>query len=216
MSFDYIAYRRTRRTGRYKLQRRMEKILGLIKNFKNQCRVSVLDVGAADGYMLNEFKNKIDVELCLGIETCLDFIKSNSEGTCQIIEAKGEQIPFKDELFDVVTAASVFDHMQEPSLFLKDCRRVLKEKGIVVISLVSPFYDKLAVKFRIKDDDHVFHWTARQLKELLNSEGFDVIEISRFALPFFGIFFEQFIEKSLRAIGIDWLMFYIVVVGRKS
>lgn len=214
MAFNYIAYRRKKRSGRYKLRKRAEKILKTIKEFKNQDRLSILDIGTADGYMLEHFKCVLKPGLCLGIEPSLDFIKSKISNSCPIIQAVGERLPFRERSFDVITAASVLDHLQDPALFLKESMRVLRKNGIIVISLVSPFYDKLAVNFKMKEDDHSLHFTEKQLEELLKKEGFNVLKISRFALPFFGIFFEGFIERLLNAIGLRRMMFYILAVGQ--
>lgn len=216
MGFDYISYRKTKRSGIYKLRKRTEKILEMVTVFKNQGALSILDVGAADGSMLNSFRDNLDTRICLGIEPSFEFIKSKSAAGCPILQAEGGKLPFRNNTFDVITAASVIDHLREPLVFLTECRRVLKKGGIIVISLVSPLYDNLAVKFLIKENDHLFRFTGQRLKEILQKENFDVLKISRFALPFFGIFLERFIERMLELIGMGWLMFYIIAVGRRK
>lgn len=212
--FNYISYRNTSRSGQYKLRKRTEKMLKMIARFKNYDPLSILDIGAADGVMLNQFKSCFKGSLCVGIEPSLEFITSRDRNSCTIIQAIGENIPFKDGIFDVITAASVLDHMENSSMFLREAHRTLKKNGILVISLVSPYYDKLAVKFRIKDDDHKFRFNEKQLCEILKKKDFDVVEISRFALPFFGFFFEEIIKKTLEAVGLKCCMFYIIAVAR--
>jgi ubiquinone/menaquinone biosynthesis C-methylase UbiE len=214
MGFDYISYRKTKRSGKYKLFKRTAKMLEMIRKYKAGDSLCILDVGAADGFMLNTFKNQLSVKVCVGIEPSLDYIKSNSAKGIQIIQAIGEKLPFRSNIFDVVTAASVVDHMDDFNLFLRECDRVLRDGGILAITLASPFYDGLAVKFRVKEDDHKFHFTERKLREALEKEGFLVNEISRFALPFFGIAFEKYIERILNSVGLRWAMFYIAAVSQ--
>lgn len=188
-------------------------VLEAIKAFKHQDYLSVLDVGAADGYMLGELKESLNASLCLGIEPSLEAIKSNVDSGCLIIQAFGEGIPFKDNAFDVIIAASVLDHLKDYKKFLRECQRVLKSNGMIVITLVSPFYDKVAVRFKVKEDDHVHHFTENRLAALLKEEDFDILKISRFGLPFFGDFPNTFIEKTLNFIGMGKLMFYIIAVA---
>lgn len=215
MAFDYISYRKTKRSGKYKLFRRTAKMLEIIRKYKGGDNLCILDVGAADGYMLNAFKNQLSVKVCVGIEPSLGYIKSNSvKGVHRVAQAIGEQLPFRSGVFDVVTAASVIDHMDNPDFFLRECGRVLKDAGILAITLASPFYDALAVRFGIKEDDHKFHFTERGLRIALEKEGFSVKEISRFALPFFGIVFEKYIESILNSVGLRWAMFYIAAAGQ--
>ncbi|MBI4620198.1 MAG: class I SAM-dependent methyltransferase [Desulfobacterales bacterium] len=214
MSFNYISYRKTKRSGKYKLRKRTQKILEMIRSFKNQSLLSILDVGAADGLMLNQFKNNLKTSICLGIEPSLEFIRSRSDNSCMIIQAVGESLPLKKDVFDVITAASVLDHMENPSIFLRESHKVLKKNGIIIISFVSPVYDKLAVRFKLKEDDHLFHFTEGKITGILRKEGFNILKISRFALPFFGIHFEEFIENVFNTIGMKWMMFYIVAVAR--
>lgn len=216
MSFDYIALRKTKRTVKYKLRKRTEKVLEMINRYKVHEPLSILDVGAADGAMLRQLKNNLNTDICLGIEPSVEYINSRSNDSPQIIQAIGEKLPFKSNSFDVVVAASVFDHMGEPAAFLRECRRILKKEGIVIVTLISPFYDALAVKLKIKEDDHVFHFSEGELARTIRKENFDVVSISRFALPFFGIFFERFFDNMFRAIGMKWLMFYIIAVGRNK
>lgn len=212
---DYLFYRKTKRTVKYKLRRRTAMILEMAGKYKNQDGISVLDVGTADGYMLPILKDALGARICYGIEPSAELMGSGV-GSYPLIQAVGEQLPFKNESFDLVTAASVIDHLKEPEVFLSECRRVLKEQGIVIITLVAPFYDKLAVSLKIKDDDHPHHFTEKTIASFIKEQGFEVLQSSRFALPFFGVFFERFIEKFLNFIHFYWPMFYIITVGKKK
>lgn len=212
---DYLYYRKTKRTVKYKLRRRTAMILEMARKYKNQPGLSILDVGTADGYMLPVLKDALKAGICLGIEPSSDLIGAKISGY-QFIQAVGEHLPFKGGSFDVITAASLVDHLKEPEVFLKECRRVLRKKGIVIITLVAPLYDKLAVLLKIKDDDHFHHFSEKTIASFIKDEGFEVLQASRFALPFFGLIFERFIERFLNFIRSYWPMFYIIAVGKKE
>lgn len=213
---EYLSYRKTKRTVKYKLRRRTEIMLEMINTFKKKDDLSILDVGAADGYMLAIMKDALKARTCLGIEPSLELASSRADKSVPLLQAVGECLPFKDSTFDVITAASVLDHLKEPETFLRECRRVLKREGIVVISLVAPFYDKLAVSLKIKDNDHLRRFTEKGVGDFLRTEKFKVLESRRFALPFFGLFFERSIENILNSFRIYWPMFYIIAVGQKE
>lgn len=213
MRAEYIKLRKTKRSVKYKLRKRIEKMLDMANRHKGVEGLSVLDIGAADGIMLARFKKDLGAGICVGIEPSWDFIKANATGM-PIIRGIAENLPFKEGVFDLVTAASVLDHMRDAVAFLKECSRVLKKDGIVEISLVSPFYDKLAVMLGIKDADHTYHFTDKQLKEFLKQQGYSVLEVSRFGLPFFGVLFENFMERFCNTAGIKWPMFYIAACAR--
>jgi ubiquinone/menaquinone biosynthesis C-methylase UbiE len=190
-------------------------ILEMARKYKNQHGLSILDVGTADGCMLPVLKDALRAKICLGIEPSKELINSGRNPQ-SLIQAMGENLPFKGESFDLITAVSVVDHLKEPGVFLKECRRVLKKEGVVIITLVAPFYDKLAVSLKIKDDDHIHHFTEKTIASFIKEEGFKVLQASRFALPFFGVIFERFIERFLNFIRSYWPMFYIIAVGKKE
>lgn len=190
-------------------------ILEMARKYKNQHSLSILDVGTADGYMLPILKSALNAGICLGVEPSSELIGSKVDG-CHFIQAVGEHLPFKGESFDVITAASVVDHLKYPEVFMQECRRILKKDGILIITLVAPFYDKLAVLLKIKDNDHLHHFTNKAISSFLKDECFQVLQVSRFALPFFGLIFERFIERFLNFIHFYWPMFYIISVGRKD
>jgi ubiquinone/menaquinone biosynthesis C-methylase UbiE len=58
----------------------------------------------------------------------------------KFIQARGEEIPFKDKFFDVVILANVLDHVESPQKVLLEIKRVLKDKGAFYFEDV--FYQK--------------------------------------------------------------------------
>lgn len=56
-------------------------------------------------------------------------------------------LPFRDEVFDVVYSRCVFEHLRNPSLFLKEIRRVLKSGGIVQLITDNAAFWRFHVAF---------------------------------------------------------------------
>ena len=53
----------------------------------------------------------------------------------RILDAKGENLPFEDETFDIVYSANVLEHTDNPALVLKEAIRTLKRGGLLYIEV---------------------------------------------------------------------------------
>lgn len=113
-------------------------------------------------------------------------------------------IPHTDKSFDVVYSGEVIEHIYNPDLMLEECNRVLKKGGILVLSTpnLHVWYNRLLFTFgvqpifyetstksahigsgpikRIKKQTvpvgHIRLFNRRSLTDLLEAEGFKVIE----------------------------------------
>ena len=71
-------------------------------------------------------------------EISLDIIKSNNLSTDKIIYGYGENLPFPDQIFDVVYSTNVLEHVKDPEKVIQEAIRVCKRGGI--IQIVAPNY----------------------------------------------------------------------------
>lgn len=46
-----------------------------------------------------------------------------------------DTLPFADATYDVVIAANLIEHLENPFFFLRECRRVLKPGGVLVLTM---------------------------------------------------------------------------------
>jgi len=86
------------------------------------------------------------------------------------VVAIGENIPFKNNSFDCVVIVSVLDHVMDPSLVLKESRRVLKNRGKIGI-LNTTFILPLP-----PDLYHLHTFTISKLCRMLRKVGFSNIK----------------------------------------
>lgn len=93
-----------------------------------------------------------------------------------------EVIPFRDGSFDAVLAKDILEHLQKPWKMVAEARRVLVPGGKLLIS--TP----LAKPSIVWDDyTHVRGFTRRALRQMVEDNGFQVIQINRMgSLPGFG------------------------------
>lgn len=219
MDYEYLLNRDKSFINRYKLNRRSEEISNVISEFSPKKELSLLDIGSADGYLLSFLSDRLVLKFSVGIEPCVDCIKAKPFRNLALLAAVGEALPFSDESFDAVIAASVIDHLKDVNKFLNETRRVLRKDGLLVITAIIPFYDKLANMFGVDKGlhPHIKTYTLCELKEILSLHDFKVILAKRFALPSFGLIpFEKRIELILQKVGLRWFMFYSIVVGQKK
>lgn len=86
--------------------------------------------------------------------------------------------------FDVVTLNHVIEHIQDPTGLLSNCRRLLREGGVLVVA--APNIESLQAKFggarwfHLDVPHHLHHFSERSLISLINAAGFEVERIRRF------------------------------------
>lgn len=85
----------------------------------------VLDVGCGG----NEFIRKYNKN-GYGIDP---YFVANAD-----IQAKAENLPLKDNIFDAVTFIACFNHIPDRKSALQEASRVIKDNGIVVITMLTP------------------------------------------------------------------------------
>jgi hypothetical protein len=96
---------------------------------------------------------------------------------------------------------------------------VLKKDGLIAITAIVPFYDRLANIAGIDKGlhPHIKTFDTQQIADILFSHDFNVIVKKRFAMPTFGLLpFERRLELMLRYLHLDKIMFYSLVIGQRK
>jgi ubiquinone/menaquinone biosynthesis C-methylase UbiE len=96
----------------------------------------LLDVGCGTGFIINlavDLFDEIDgVDITPAMMSQIDL----KRGNIKLHQTPVETMPFPDASFDVVTAYSFIDHLLDPTLALREIRRVLKPGGVFYADLV--------------------------------------------------------------------------------
>lgn len=97
--------------------------------------LKVLDVASGSGYgskMLSK-KNKV-----IGLEFSKEAVEYSIDNygnkNCIFIQGDAQNMPFKDNNFDAVVSFETIEHLENPSKFISEVLRVLKKKGILILS----------------------------------------------------------------------------------
>jgi SAM-dependent methyltransferase len=103
----------------------------------------------------------------------------------EIARAAAEQLPLPDANVDVVLILSVLDHCADPAQALRECHRVLRPGGLLLVwsglrhNWVHEVSRRLMPRtIRRRDEhDHHVHFTIGELGRLVNTAGFDDYDI---------------------------------------
>ncbi|RPI14086.1 MAG: class I SAM-dependent methyltransferase [Ignavibacteriae bacterium] len=94
----------------------------------------VIEVGCGAGHILERIKQGklygIDIS-----EVQIKRAKERLGSRVNLQKTPGENIPFEDKFFDKILCSEVIEHVLDPVALLKEMRRVLKDDGILSLSI---------------------------------------------------------------------------------
>jgi 2-polyprenyl-3-methyl-5-hydroxy-6-metoxy-1,4-benzoquinol methylase len=194
---DRLSFHRARYAGEFSPNRqrwlRIRPCLEMIRVERDRlCRqLTVLDVGCGDGTVSRLF---IQVgHRVLGVDLVPEFVeKAGEKGVeARVADVTQEGLPFPAGQIDAVYAGALIEHLYDPEFFLRECHRVLREEGIVVLS--TPNIASLTSRLRMllgkgpkfyasalsqEFGGHIRMFTAGTLAQLLDENGFSVEEVT--------------------------------------
>ena len=103
---------------------------------------AALDVACGTGNMSFElakrFQRVYGIDISKGmLNNAKQKIKMAKNRQIGFIYSDGEYLPFKDKSFDAVTCVFAIDHFPNPEKAISEMMRVLKEKGILVVTFLE-------------------------------------------------------------------------------
>lgn len=119
----------------------------------------MLDLGCGLGDMLAFRPNSVGADINpLNVEFCLNM-------GFEVYLMKRNKLPFNNQTFDSVLLDNVLEHIKDPDLLLKEIRRVLKPKGVLLIGVPGVWGYK-------EDLDHKTFYDESALKKLAKKNYF--------------------------------------------
>lgn len=138
---------------------------------------SVIDFGSGSGYLLKAFKDK-GLKRLLG----LDFSKKMCEFAKKKYRIKflsGDFLKQKiSQKYDLATCIQTLEHLINPQKFFIKVKSILNTNGYLFIEVPDsdfPRYDQLPDYYVF---DHLFHFTEKNLCNILEDNGFEIISVS--------------------------------------
>ena len=136
---------------------------------------SVLDVGCGCGLMDTFIVAQpyVDKQKIVGVDLSHDLLKwgQHWHTPAHFIRATAEHLPFPDESFDCVILAEILEHVLDPDITVKEAKRVLKNKGTLVVT--TPLdEEKWLVNAPLPNPQHLRSFTIKELRNFLSKHGF--------------------------------------------
>ena len=158
-----------------------QKILEEAKEkFKDLKKIKTLQIGCGPLDVINEIK----IGEKHSIDPLADFYKEKFKfdyNKTNLVKGVGENLPYKDDYFDIVIFANVLDHTSNPEKVLSEIKRVLKPEGIVwleahfyqkgFIWLAKPYgFFKKALTGEIFNPCHPYMFQLNELKNMISKD----------------------------------------------
>ena len=121
-------------TGNKVFELELKMLFDLIKPFQ---AMRMLDVGIGTGIFALEFARK-GVEIS-GIDPSEKMIEIATGRGLNVRTGSGEDIPFEDNLFDVVLSMTSMEFSHNQDKFVSEMVRVAKPAGVVVVAVLNLF-----------------------------------------------------------------------------
>ncbi len=159
----------------------------------------LLDIGCRDFGLQEKFYRYSDKVYIADVD--YGVLPASVRRNVFAVNADGCKLPFKTESFNGVLLAEVIEHVPDALDMLKECSRVLKRKGYVILTTpnrdrIASYIRKLAgreykLPYQVHEGTggwHVREYTKKELENDLNKAGFKVIS---WKSTFFGISFSD-------------------------
>jgi len=150
------------------------KVFGWDFTLEDFSRGKVLDVGCGTGTFLRALKNR-GWEV-YGVDLSPIATKKARQLGVEVFTGELNEARYPSNFFDVVTLRSTLEHVYSPSDMLREVRRVMHERGRVVIEV--PNFSSLESRifkeswFGLEAPRHLYHFTSSTLSGCLRKCGF--------------------------------------------
>ncbi|MBI1969214.1 class I SAM-dependent methyltransferase [Candidatus Woesearchaeota archaeon] len=144
----------------------------------------VLDVGFSRGIMLSLLRERGWESY--GITNSRNVFLHGKKIRIRVRHGELPKASFPSAFFDIITFWHVLEHVRGPILYIRECRRILKPGGVVIIE-VPNIGSTSARWFRcnwlgLDLPRHLYHFTPASLQYLLEKEHFFIRKIQYFSL----------------------------------
>lgn len=201
----------SKKTSLYRPSKSRElKILDLLPLSLNGLKV--IDIGCGDGAFGKILKSR--GAFIIGVDISAKAIKSASNifDKTILIDLNNKKTNLRRGSVDIVVASEVIEHLYNPDNLLRESRRILKIGGFLILSTPNVMYWGNRIKFLngefrytksgVFDESHLHFYTHSTLGEVLDKNGFKIVEENHvypgnfpFKERFPGLFSYQFIVK---------------------
>jgi SAM-dependent methyltransferase len=144
-------------------------------------RQRVLDLGCGDGAFAEQLLDAGCVVTMADVAgEALRRARARAPGAEAVQLVEGAPLPFAEDVFDVVWAGEVLEHVSDVVGLLAEVRRVLRWGGTLLAT--TPWHGRIVVASDAHFDpraDHLRFFSARTLRAVLGDAGFASVRVRR-------------------------------------
>lgn len=167
----------------------------------------VLEIGCAEGWMSESISKKANI--LFSCDIAMSYLqRAKKRGiNANFARIDAHCLPFSENLFDCVVITEVLEHLIAPYRALEEIRRILKPKGILIISVPNNMnFSNLLMhfmkKYRQTGSAHINFYDVFSIMDLLKFVGFEMREIT----PSFILIPLPIINKFM---SLDWIQNFL-------
>ena len=139
----------------------------------------VLDIGCKLGVLRDHIRKRQNRISYHGIDISVEVMKriENMGDDHFYVADITHGLPFNNKVFDVVFMLEVLEHVENPSLCLREIRRVLKPQGQLILSVPNPYcWEEIFgnVCNKPENEGHISGWTPQLMNTLSRFCGFKI------------------------------------------
>lgn len=129
-----------------------------------------------------------------------------------------EYLPFKDDIFDSIYLGQVIEHTWSPFLILKEIARCLKKGNVLILDTPNVYASSRIIRYLVSGKDylgdptHKIFYTPAILCNLLNTVGFEIVEMTTDAK--IGLGFSNINIRFLRFPPFSWLGSHLCIASK--
>ncbi len=144
----------------------------------------VLDVGMGTGWLTHRLTNVFEEAKVIGIDFSLGMIAEaqKHEGSFQIVQAHAEDLPFKNNIFDIVISNLAYQWVENLEKAFRECYAVLKDEGVFCCTLFGKnTFDELFHALDAAMENREINVrrliSEEEVKKIIKAIGFKNVEI---------------------------------------
>jgi len=153
----------------------------ILSNIPKKARV--LDAGSSNGFMHDYLKKYHPAIVGIDFYGLPDAYDTGISSKPEIIhDLNTLPWPVKDSSFDCIVAGEIIEHIYNPTYFLRECWRILKDDGIIIIttpsaSSITHLTETSNVDFDVRKYCHIHTFSERNMKQLLHDTKFSIVKL---------------------------------------
>jgi len=113
----------------------------------------LLDVGCAYGHFLRKAEKYFETYGTDISKHAINTAKTTAPETRFFIQ-DAEKLNFDDDFFNIITLFDILEHLENPEKCLNKCRKIAKNKALVIISVPNISDKKDEEKWKVLDNTH--------------------------------------------------------------